>query len=165
MTTKHLWVLVCLSTVICLVIVGAMVKAMIFPSPAPPPIPPTPSNLRVLFLYDPLTLIDMPPAQQAILTSPELRSYLDKHCLLESSCVASSCPLDEATKTPSYRFVPKSADVSHLTPVWQQTCQAAAGKPVPWMLVVNESGQTVIDQSWPATVSETLKLLKMFGGE
>ena len=53
--------------------------------PAPGPTPPTPSNLRVLFLYDPLTLNDMPPEKQAILASPELRSYLDKHCPLESA--------------------------------------------------------------------------------
>lgn len=143
------------------------------PEPIPPepkpPQPPTPtpaptSNLRVLFLYDPLTLIDMPPGQQAILAAPEVRSYLDQHCPLESGCVSGKCPRNATTRTPSYRFLPSQADPSHLTPVWQQTLQAAAGKPLPRMIAVNEAGQTVIDQAWPNTVEETLALLKKCGG-
>ena len=134
------------------------------------PNPPTPglqrrrpTNLRVLFTYDPLTRTDVPPGQQAILTSPELRSYLDKHCPLESGCASGRCPLT-AGKIASYRFLPANADVSRLAPVWQQTAAAAAGKPVPWMIAVNESGQTVIDQAWPASVEEALALLRKFGG-
>jgi hypothetical protein len=133
------------------------------PTPQPPTPAPPPSNLRVLFTYDPLELTGLPGNQQAILTSPVLRSYLDKHCPLESGCANGQCPLT-AAKTPSYRFVPNNADVSRLTPVWQQIVAVAAGKPVPWMMAVNEAGQTVIDQAWPGTVEETLKLLKQFGG-
>ena len=135
------------------------------PAPTPPPTPPAPaaSNLRVLFVYDPLTLIDVPPGQQAILASPELRAYLDKHCPLESGCAGGACPL-AAARTPSYRFLPAHADVSRLAPVWQQTYRFAAGKAVPWMIAVDEAGQTVIDQAWPASVAETLKLLQKFGG-
>jgi hypothetical protein len=118
----------------------------------------------VLFLYDPLTLLDMPPEKQAILASPKLRSYLDEHCPVESGCAAGVCPLT-ASKTPSYRFLPTRADVSRLSPVWQQTYRSMAGKAAPWMLATNEAGHTVIDQSWPATVEETLKLLKKYGGE
>ncbi len=131
--------------------------------PAPGPTPPTPSNLRVLFLYDPLTLNDMPPEKQAILASPELRSYLDKHCPLESACASGMCPLT-AGKTPSYRFLPTSADVSRLPPVWQQTYRSAAMRTAPWVLATNEAGETVIDQTWPAGVNETLALLKRYGG-
>ena len=144
------------------------------PAPTPPnpnpivphPQPPTPaaSNLRVLFLYDPLALTGMPPGQQAILAAPELRSYLDQHCPLESGCAGGVCPL-QAGKTPSYRFLPTNADVTRLSPVWQQTYRATAGKAVPWLLAVDEAGQTVIDQAWPATAAETLKLLKRHGGE
>ena len=43
------------------------------PTPTPAPTPQATSNLRVLFLYDPLTLIDMSPDRQAILGSPALR--------------------------------------------------------------------------------------------
>ena len=117
----------------------------------------------MLFTYDPLTLIDVPPAQQAILASPELRSYLDKHCPLESGCAGGRCPLT-AGKTASYRFLPGNADVSRLAPVWQQTMACAAGKPVPWLIAINEAGQAVIDQAWPASVEETLMLLRKFGG-
>jgi hypothetical protein len=133
------------------------------PSPQPPaPLPP-PSSLRVLFLYDPLTLIDMPPEKQAILASPVLRSYLDKHCPLESGCASGMCPLT-ASKTPSYRFLPANVDVSRLSPVWQQTYRATAAKTPPWMLATNEAGQTVIDRAWPGTVEETLALLQTYGG-
>ena len=132
--------------------------------PAPTPTPQKPSNLRVLFIYDPLTLSDMPPEKQAILASPELRSYLDKHCPLESGCASGVCPLT-AGKTPSYRFLPTSADVSRLSPAWQQTYRWAAMKTTPWMLATNEAGQTVIDQTWPASVNETLALLERYGGK
>jgi len=133
------------------------------PSPPPTPSPQATSNLRVLFLYDPATLIDMLPARQAILAAPELRSYLDQHCPAESGCAAGTCPLT-AEKTPSYRFLPVRADVSKLPPVWRQTYRAAAGKAAPWILAANEAGQTVIDQPWPETLDETLKLLKKYGG-
>jgi hypothetical protein len=134
------------------------------PNPPPPtPSPPAACTLRVLFLYDPMALNEMPPAQQAILAAPELRSYLDRHCPVESGCAAGVCPL-AASKTPSYRFLPANTDVSRLSPVWQQTCRAAAAKAAPWMLATNTAGQTVIDQAWPGTVEETLTLLKNFGG-
>jgi hypothetical protein len=132
------------------------------PTPTPAPTPQATSNLRVLFLYDPLTLVDMSPDRQAILGSAVLRSYLDKHCPAERGCTAEICSL---TKTPSYRFLPTNTDVSRLPPVWQQTYRAAAGKPAPWLLATNEAGQTVIDRSWPTTVNETLKLLKKYGGD
>jgi hypothetical protein len=133
------------------------------PSPTPSPSPVT-SNLRVLFLYDPLALIDMPPGQQALLAAPELRTYLDQHCPKESGCANGMCPLTAGPPSPSYRFLPFNADVSRLTPVWQQTCKAAAGKPLPWMIAVNEAGQTVVDQPWPGSVAETLAVLRKFGG-
>jgi hypothetical protein len=135
------------------------------PGPAPSPSPaPTKSNLRVLFLYDPLALVDMPPGQQALLAAPELRSYLDRHCPKESGCSGGMCPLLAASPTPSYRFLPNSTDVSRLTPVWQQTWKAAVGRPMPWLIAVNEAGQTVIDQTWPGSVAEALALLQRFGG-
>jgi hypothetical protein len=136
------------------------------PVPQPnPPLPPSPApgNLRVLFLYDPAKRGDMSPNQQAILTSPELRGYLDRHCPMEGGCADGACRLT-AIKTPSYRFLPSSANVSGLSPVWRQTFRAAAGKVPPWLLATNEAGQTVIDRPWPANVTDTMKLLREFGG-
>jgi hypothetical protein len=133
------------------------------PSPQPPAPLPHPSNLRVLFTYDPAALADLAPPRQAILASPELRSYLEKHCPMESNCVGGMCPLN-AAHTASYRFLPSAADVSQLPAVWQGIFNAARMKPSPWLLVVNEAGQTIIDQPWPANVDATLALLKKFGG-
>ena len=140
------------------------------PMPQPAPQPPAPlpqpraSNLRVLFTYDPAALAALAPARQAILASPELRSYLEKHCPLESNCASGICPLNVA-HTASYRFLPSAADAAQLPPVWQGIFNAARAKPAPWLLVVNEAGQTVIDQPWPESVEQTLALLKKFGGE
>jgi hypothetical protein len=132
--------------------------------PGPAPMPATASNLRVLFIYDPLTLGEMPPEKQAILASPKLRAYLDKHCPLESGCASGMCPL-MASKTASYRFLPIGADVSRLSPVWQQTYRSVATRTAPWMLAANEAGQTVIDRAWPATVDDCLRLLSQYGGQ
>ena len=143
------------------------------PGPAPQPNPPQPrppapqpqaSNLRVLFTYDPATLADMPLPRQAILAAPQLRGYLEKHCPLESNCANGMCPLG-AAHTASYRFLPATADVSALPAVWQGIFNAARTKPAPWLLVVNEAGQTVVDQTWPGSVEETLTLLEKFGGQ
>jgi len=135
------------------------------PSPVPAPQPtPQPSNLRVLFTYDPTMLANLPSGQQAILAAPALRNYLEKHCPLESNCANGQCPLG-AAHTASYRFLPSTADVSALPVVWQGVFKTARGKPVPRLLVVNEAGQTVIDQAWPGSVDETLALLKKYGGE
>jgi hypothetical protein len=134
------------------------------PGPTPPPTPQAASNLRVLLLYDPARLIDMPAPQQAILAAPELRSFLDQHCPLESGCAEGICRMT-ASKTASYRFLPVGEDLSRLPAVWQQTYRAATGKPPPWLLATNETGQVVIDQAWPATVQDTLALLKKAAGE
>lgn len=139
------------------------------PGPAPQPNPPQPrpapqpSNLRVLFIYDPAALTDLPLAQQAILASLALRTYLEKHCPLESNCANGVCPLG-AAHTASYRYLPATADVSALPAVWQGIFNAARGKPTPWLIVVNEAGQTVVNQAWPDSVEETLALLQTFGG-
>ena len=44
--------------------------------------------------------------------------------------------------------------------MWQQTYRSAAMRTAPWVLATNEAGETVIDQTWPAGVNETLALLK-----
>ena len=59
----------------------------------------------------------------------------------------------------------RHADVARLAPVWRQTMQSAAGKTEPWMIAVDEAGQTVIDQAWPATVDDCLRLLRRYGGQ
>jgi hypothetical protein len=135
------------------------------PAPSPQPVPkPLSSNLRVLFIYDPMALAALAAPRQAILASPELRAYLEKHCPLEANCANGMC-LANAKHTASYRFLPATADISALPAVWQGIFNAARGKPAPWLLVVNEAGQTVVDQPWPESVEATLALLKKYGGD
>ena len=89
--------------------------------------PPTPSNLRVLFLYDPLTLIDMPPEKQAILAVAGVAIVPRQALPAGKRLRGGMCPLT-AGKTPSYRFLPINADVSRLSPVWQQTYRCGGGE-------------------------------------
>ncbi len=42
--------------------------------------------------------------------------------------------------------------------------KAVAARPTPWMIAVDEAGQTVIDQAWPANVGECLELLRRHAG-
>jgi hypothetical protein len=139
------------------------------PDPKPPkppePQPPAPipsGTLRVLFLYDPMQFALLPPAQQRILGDPALRAYLNAHCPLE--CPTGACPLNVAGKSPSYLFLPDSADVSGLNPVWQKTIAAAGKVQVPWLYVVDSKGAVIVNQPWPSTVDETIELLKKYGG-
>ncbi len=70
-----------------------------------------------------------------------------------------------AAHTASYRFLPATADVSALAGRVARHLQRRPIKPAPWLLVVNEAGQTVVDQTWPGSVEETLTLLEKFGGQ
>ena len=142
------------------------------PGPAPQPNPPQPrppapqpqaSNLRVLFTYDPATLADMPLPRQAILAAPQLRGYLEKHCPLESNCQTECVRCVRAHRVLSLpprhgrRFRAAGGVARHL--------QRRPNKARAWLLVVNEAGQTVVDQTWPGSVEETLTLLEKFGGQ
>jgi hypothetical protein len=133
------------------------------PDPPKPDPTPTPGPLRVLFIYDPMTIATYPPAQEAILTAPAIRAYLDGHCPLESQCLTGMCPLN-ATQGHSYLFLPVGADTSKLPAVWRQTIAALGDKKPPWLAVIDSAGKTVVDQAWPATVDATLSLLKKWGG-
>ena len=149
----------------------AEIAKLINPQPVPPgpnppsPVPPTPvtSNLRVLFTYDPVTMLS--PAQANIFGSTAIRDYLGRHCPLE--CPTGMCPLVAATpKTPSFRFLPLGIlDTAKLEPVWQAMYRTQSQHTGPWLSATNEAGQVVIDQAWPASVEDTLALLQKFGGK
>lgn len=138
------------------------------PPPTPPdptPVPPTPTTgpLRVMFTYDPTALSKLGPERAKILISPQLLAYLDAHCPMESNCPDGSCPLLASNKH-SYRYFPKGTDVSLLTKIWADSYAVVKDKPIPWFMVIDAKGQVVVSQEWPATVAETLEILKKWGG-
>ena len=134
---------------------------------APPP-PPTPvvSNLRVLFVYDPM--VELPQPQWSILTSPDVRTWLNAHCPEETGncCPNGMCPLAMQTVVtkPCFRFIPSTADPTKDITAWQSLETDIQKQKMPWMRAWNEQGTLVIDQTWPATVADTITLLKKFGG-
>jgi hypothetical protein len=135
------------------------------PTPQPPtPVPSPTGPIRVLFTYDPMKMGAVTPAQQSILTAPAIRAYLDAHCPKESGCLNGQCPLT-AVPAPCYLFLTAGADLRQLTPVWQSVW-SGLGNTAPFKLYVwNSAGQPVASQDWPASVDDTLTLLKKFGGQ
>jgi hypothetical protein len=148
-----------------------------FPDPNPPTPNPNPVNpinppspvitagpIRVLFTYDPMKMDSLTAAQKNILTSPVIRAYLDAHCPKESGCYGGSCPL-QATPAPSYLFMTPSADIRQLAPIWQEVWKvvnsSAAFKVYIWD---QAKGTSLATQDWPASVDDTLTLLKKYGG-
>ena len=140
------------------------VEGSVPPSPPPPgpgptpPSPPAPSDeapikvpgFRVMLIYESEDLTKMPASQQLILYSKEVRDYLKAKCV------------ENEVKTGEYYILDKDADVSSL-PKYIQEAFARPKKSIPWMLI--SDGKTGYEGPLPANVTDTLKLLKKYGGE
>jgi hypothetical protein len=135
---------------VCTVVVGE--------SPAPPtPTPPTPTpspipgdGLRVLIVYESAELSKLPPAQATVLYSPEVRGYLDTHCAKGPD-----------GKTPEWRVWDQNVPTGAEAKAWQDAMARKRDR-LPWLVVGN--GKAGFEGPLPATVDETLMLLKLYGG-
>jgi len=131
-------------------------------SPRPPPIPPVPppdppspapipvAGFRVLIVYESGDLTKMPAAQQAILYSKTLRDYLNVKCVAGPD-----------SKTREWRIFDKDVDTSGESAVWQAVMKRPRSA-VPWIVI--SDGKAGHEGPLPATVDETLALLKKWGG-
>ena len=126
------------------------------PPPPPPPPPPVPSVLHVLIVYDASSPYSMPLEQAAILTSVPVKQYLDSHCAKEK--------LPDGTLQPAHRFLDTNADVSKQPSDWQAVFKRTAGKPLPWLIIANESGGT-FEGPLPASPNGFLAELQKLGGK
>jgi hypothetical protein len=126
------------------------------PGPTPGPNPPSPDpfggtapGLKVLFVVETSDTSKLPRWQAAIATSPVLTAYLNSHCMDAPD-----------GKTKAWRVWDQNVDPSAEAPLWQKAWKAKGT--APWLLVGNGTGG--YSGPLPATVDETLKLLKQYGG-
>jgi len=119
------------------------------PEPPVPPVPPGPPGLRVLIVYDATKAAQK--GIDAILKGAEVRTYL-----------ASKCAKGADGKTPEYRVWDKDTDVSAEAKTWQDA-MARPRVTVPWILI--SDGAKGYEGPLPATVAETMALLKKYGGK
>lgn len=129
------------------------------PNPPPGPNPPGPapiplSGLRVLILEETSNRQSLPPSQVSVLTSGEIRSYLNSKCA------------KNAAGLPEYRVLDVDNSVANLDKHWQDAVNAyknsTTDKSLPWLIV--SDGKTGYQGKLPLTVDETLTLLKKYGG-
>jgi hypothetical protein len=130
------------------------------PGPIPPgPTPPTPpgpapiptTGLRVLIVFESKDLTKYTPAQKSILYGDTIRSYLTAKCAKGTDGV-----------TPEARFFDKDQNVANESPVWQEAMKRTRGQ-LPWILI--STGTEGFEGPLPATVEETMTLLKRYGGQ
>lgn len=115
------------------------------PSPAPIPL----EGLRVLFVFDPKTQTSLTPGQNSALFGAEVRGYLNSKTAV-------------ANGYREWRLWPVGTDNSGEAKYWQDV-MARPRQSLPWLVISN--GKAGYEGPLPATVEETLKLLKQYGGE
>lgn len=126
------------------------------PNPPVPPVPPTPvpipgDGLHVLMIYETGDVSKLPAAQANVLYSSNVRSYLNGHS-----------PLGPDGKTHEWRVWDKDVDASAESKLWQDAMKRPHAS-VPWIIVSN--GKTGFEGPLPSSVDDTIKLLKVYGGE
>jgi hypothetical protein len=122
------------------------------PDPAPQPPPPIPGNgLRVLVVYESADLARYPPGQLAVLYAKAVRDYLNTHC-----------PPGPDGRTREWRIYDQDTDTSGESKTWQDAMRRPRAS-LPWIVVSN--GRTGYEGPLPASVADTLALLRKYGGE
>ena len=131
----------------------------------PPPVPVV-SNMRVLVSYDPTAQLE--EAQWNIVTSPDIRKYLEKHCPRENgkrTKVVNGYYTTEEFNSPCYRFYATTTDASGDTAVWTPLENDIKTKTQPWIRAWDSNSKMVIDQTLPSSVADTFALLQKYGGK
>lgn len=140
--------------------VGPQPPGPVPPGPTPPgPTPPTPpgpapiptTGLRVLFVFESKDLTKYTPQQKSILYGDTVRSYLTAKCAKGPDGV-----------TPEARFFDKDQNVANESKIWQEAMKRPRGS-TPWILI--STGTEGYEGPLPATVEETMTLLKRYGGQ
>lgn len=122
--------------------------------PAPDPAPIVEPGFRVLVIEETSERGKLPKDQLTILTSTEVRAYLNSHCVKGPD-----------GKTPEYRFFDKDTDVSHESAVWQKAMADAKAAPdfvVPYAMF--SDGKKGAAGPLPLNVAGFLAEAKKYGG-
>lgn len=120
------------------------------PEPKPPDVAPIPvDGFRVLIIHESADKI--PPAQRAIVTAQVIRQYVNAKCVKGPDGV-----------TAEARFWDKDTIVSGESKLWQDAMNRPRSS-IPWIII--STGKAGFEGPLPATVADTLALLKKYGGE
>lgn len=140
----------------CVITIGQVPPGPVPPGPIPPvpPVPPGPqpipgSEFRVLIVYETRDLGKMPKAQELILYSDTVRSYLN-----------SKSPLGPDGKTHDWRIYDKDVATDGESKLWQDAMKRPRASH-PWIAISSPKGG--FEGPLPYTVEETMALLKKFG--
>lgn len=120
------------------------------PKPSPSPIPEI--GFRVLMVYDASKLTTYPKKQADIFFNASLRSYLNSKCVVGSD-----------GKTKEWRMWDKGVDAGAESKIWQDVMKRDR-KSIPWLLVSNHP-KGGFEGPLPATVEETMVIIKKYGGD
>lgn len=144
----------------CLVTVGAPGPQPPGPGPTPvPPVPPTPSvvpidapGLHVLIIEETAERAKLPASQLNVLTSKDVWAWLDAHCVVDTG----------GKNQKAAYLVDKDADASKWLPKYQLAMKRPR-QSVPWIIISNKGKGKGYEGPLPATIDDTLKLLKQWG--
>ena len=119
------------------------------PTPVDPPIP-TDGN-RVLIVYESSELSALPPDQAVLMTSGNVRDYLQRKCSKGSD-----------GKTPEFRIWDKDVDATNAGQTWKDAL-AIQRNGLPWLIVSN--GTTGFSGPLPDNEAALIAKLKQYLGE
>ncbi len=120
------------------------------PNPPPNPAPISDPGFRVLIVYETGETSKLAPAQRVILTSGTVRDYFRAKCASDSTA-------NQDGK--AYRIWDKDTDTTNELKSWQDAMKRDR-KSIPWIVISN--GKTGFEGPLPATVDDTLALLKKY---
>jgi hypothetical protein len=125
------------------------------PGPTPPGPPPGPApipgdGLRVLVVTETSDLAKLPSAQVTVLTAADVWAYLRSHCA------------KDANGQPAFRFWDKGVSPDLAPEPWK-TAMKRDRKSLPWVVI--STGKDGYEGPLPATVADTLALLRKYGGQ
>ena len=111
----------------------------------PSPIPD--AGNRVLITFNNANKAGLPKAQLALLSSNELRTWLDQHCVKDSKGI------------PEWRIWPVEIEVNPDQPIWQKL-MGLERKADEWIII--STGKTGYSGPLPADEPATMELLKKY---
>jgi hypothetical protein len=128
------------------------------PKPTPEPTPTPVGPMSVMVVYNTDSLDNLPTSQASIYTSKDIRAYLDAHCAREPV----KLPDGKAAQQATWRFMSHAADVSKLSAKAQAWHAELKTRKLPSIKISNGATEYVGDL--PATVDETIAMLRKYGG-
>lgn len=122
--------------------IDPIIDPVVPPTPAPIPV----DGFRVLIVYESDQMSSIPPAQQAIFFSAEIRDWLNLNCVKKGS-------------TAEWRITDEDVAVDESAKIWGDALKRPR-QGLPWIII--SDGKTGYEGLLPGNIADTLKLLKEY---